>query len=177
MNPLAALLRALDPTSLARALDDLHALARGAREIPAVEARLTERFDALDRRADGVERQLAAALELGERILGLGERIAELGERVEARGGDLVAAADRADVLAQSVVGSAERLEALGREVLAQGEVIERRAAEVAAAGTDVATAIPTLRRAVELTTPLEGAVERLGRFVDRLPGGGERRH
>ena len=31
---------------------------------------------------------------------------------------------------------------------------------------------IPTLERAIALASPLEGAIDRFGRFVDRLPGG-----
>jgi hypothetical protein len=44
-------------------------------------------------------------------------------------------------------------------------------AGEVAQRGAQVAEALPYLERAVTMVEPLEGAVERLGRIVDRLPG------
>ena len=36
----------------------------------------------------------------------------------------------------------------------------------------EIAAALPVLERAVSIATPLEGTVERLGRALDRLPGG-----
>jgi hypothetical protein len=42
----------------------------------------------------------------------------------------------------------------------------------VAERGAEVAGALPVLQRAVGIAEPLEGAVERLGRMVDRFPGG-----
>jgi len=50
----------IDPRLLVRALEDLHVLAQAASELTAVEARLTERFDALEDRADQLDRRLAA---------------------------------------------------------------------------------------------------------------------
>jgi hypothetical protein len=38
----------VDPRTLARALDDLHAIATAARELPAVERRLTERLESAE---------------------------------------------------------------------------------------------------------------------------------
>jgi hypothetical protein len=35
---------------------------------------------------------------------------------------------------------------------------------------------LPTLERAIEMASPLEGAIDRVGRLVDRLPGGAARR-
>jgi hypothetical protein len=81
-----------------------------------------------------------------------------LGERIELRG--------------DALISLGERMEELGGQVLSQGGVIEEAAREVAERGADVAAALPTLQRAVELAQPLEGAVERVGRLVDRLPGG-----
>jgi hypothetical protein len=128
VNPLT-----LPPRLLLRALDDLHALALAARDLPAVEARLAERMDAVDARAT---------------------ELLALGTRMEQQVAEVVA---------------------LGREILEQGRVVDRTGVAVAAAGREVAAGLPTLQRAVELSAPLEGAVERLGRFVDRLPGGGQR--
>ncbi len=35
---------------------------------------------------------------------------------------------------------------------------------------------LPALERAIEMASPLEGAIDRFGRLVDRLPGGTARR-
>ncbi len=43
-------------------------------------------------------------------------------------------------------------------------------------AAGELAEALPTIEQAVTMVSPLEGAVERLGRTIDRLPGGRSRR-
>jgi hypothetical protein len=120
-----------------RALDDLGAIARVARELP-------ERLDTLEARAERVQEQLDRALTLGETITDNSGAMVELGERM---------------------------IE-LGNAVLDRSEVISERAKEVADRGADVAAALPVLERAVAMASPLEGTVERLGRALDRLPGG-----
>ena len=64
----------------------------------------------------------------------------------------------------------------IGERVLELGDILMERStladrAKDADRGADVAAALPTLQRAVSIE-PLEGAVERLGRAIDRLPGG-----
>jgi hypothetical protein len=85
-------------------------------------------------------------------------QVVELGERIDGRG--------------RVVVELGGRIAALGEDINAQGIVIADRAREVAERGAEVASALPTLQRAVGIAEPLEGAVERLGRIVDRFPGG-----
>ena len=101
-----------------------------------------------------INERLAAIVELGDgvderlvQVLELGERIVALGERVDLIG---------------------ERAEA----ILATGERVEQSAKDVALVGRQIADALPVLQRAITMAEPLEGAVERLGRVVDRLPGG-----
>jgi hypothetical protein len=65
-----------------------------------------------------------------------------------------------------------ERMIVLGDTVLERSAVISDRAKEVADRGAEVAAALPVLERAVAMASPLEGTVERLGRALDRLPGG-----
>ena len=159
----------LPPRLALRALDDLHAIAEAARRLPTIEASLVERFARLEERADGIEGQL------GE-VLGLGRQI-------ERRGGELVALGERIDVRADDVMAMGDRLHESGRRLMAQGEVIAARAAEVALAAADLAAAFPTLERTAQIgetlaqaVEPLQGAAERLGRIVDRLPGGARAR-
>jgi hypothetical protein len=134
-----------------RALDDLSAIAGVARELPA-------RLDALDRRAQMVQDQLERAITLGESIERSAGAVVELGERIEARGANMLELG--------------ERMIELGESVMTQSDVIADRAKEVADRGAEVAAALPMLERAVSIATPLEGTVERLGRALDRLPGG-----
>jgi small-conductance mechanosensitive channel len=143
---LADLVR-LPPLALLRAFDDLHTLAQ-------VGSELTRRMDELESRADD-------AVELLERLDSRADEILALGASIDARG--------------QSIVELGEQLNTLGTEVHAQGVLIEQRAAEVAERGAELVATLPTLEAAVNLVTPLEGAVERLGRMVDRLPGGARR--
>jgi DNA repair ATPase RecN len=137
----------LPPVALARALDDLHTLAQ-------VGNQLMDRLDHIEERAD-------AAVELLERLESRADEVLALGTTIDARG--------------ESIVELGDRLEALGKQVYAQGELIEQRAAEVAERGAELVATLPTLEAAVALVTPLEGAVERLGRLADRLPGGARR--
>ena len=134
----------LPPLALVRALDDLHTLAQTSSD-------LMSRLEHIEQRAD-------AAVELLERLESRADEILALGASIDARG--------------ESIVELGDRLEALGKQVHEQGELIERRAAEVAERGGELVRMLPTLEAAVALATPLEGAVERLGRMVDRLPGG-----
>ena len=143
---------------LLRALDDLHAVAVAAQDLGPRLDGLEDRFDRIEgeiEEAIGVARQIERR---GTDVLGVGERFLELGASIEQRAGAIVALGDSA--------------EALVRAVLAEGERIEAAALEVATTGAELAAALPMLQRAMEMTAPLEGAVERFGRVVDRLPGG-----
>jgi hypothetical protein len=143
--PIDLPIRAVD-----RALSDLHAIARLAAEMPT-------RLDALDARA--------------EAILDLGDRIVTLGESLNTRAEQVVELGERIDDSGRELVDLGGRLFTLGESVNKQGVVIAERAREVAERGGEVAAALPTLQRAVGIAEPLEGAVERLGRMVDRIPG------
>jgi hypothetical protein len=55
------------------------------------------------------------------------------------------------------------------------GELVDR-ANRVAETGEELIAVLPAFERAVEMATPLEGAIDRFGRFVDLLPGGAARR-
>jgi hypothetical protein len=146
MASLADLVK-LPPLALLRAFDDLHTLA-------GVGTELMERLDDIESRAD-------AAVDLLERVNARADEVLALGASIDARG--------------ESIVELGERLQAMGADIHAQGVLIEQRAAEVATRGAELVATLPTLEAAVALVAPLEGAVERLGRMVDRLPGGARR--
>ena len=105
------------------------------------------RLDAIDARAREVQSQLDRALELAETMDRRLAHAIEIGENVVEMGG------------------------VANKHAVAMTEA----AREVAVRGAEVAAALPTLERAVALATPLEGTVERLGRIVDRIPGGPRR--
>ena len=141
----------LPPKLALRALDDLHTIAVVAKE-------LNGRLDRLEQRAEAIQDQLGVAIDVAQMI--------------EQRGEEAIALAVRLDERAVAVLELGVRAEEHMDEVMAQAALISERAALVATTGAEVAAALPLLQRALELTEPLEGAVERLGRVVDRLPVG-----
>jgi hypothetical protein len=156
VNPLL-----LPPKLVLRALDDLHTIAQAAAGLEDIERRINERLvtiielgERIADLGDGIDGRLDAVLELGDRIVALGERVDEI-----------VALGDRVD-----------QIDGRAGEVLATGDRVEQAAQDVAAVGREIADALPILQRAITMAEPLEGAVERLGRIVDRLPGGATRR-
>lgn len=129
---------------MVRAADDLHRLVEiGERALARIEA-LEQRTDRILAMGERIEAQADQVLDLGERVSGQAEEISALGKGIED----------------------------LGERMLVQGEVIERQADAVATGAADLVEALPTLEQAVSMVSPLEGAVERIGRAVDRLPGG-----
>jgi hypothetical protein len=153
VNPLL-----LPPRLLFRALDDLHTLAQTAAQLPDVEERMNARLDELIGLGERIEAVIGDGLALAEEIRATGERIAELGEGVDER--------------AAAIIDMGARLEAQGTAMLEEGRRVEATGRHVAENSKELADALPVLQRAVAMAEPLEGAVERLGRVVDRLPGG-----
>ena len=86
---------------------------------------------------------------MGERIDAKGAALLELGERLDSRGADV---------------------NALGERIVTEAAGVQDRAAEIVKLAEE--RLIPTAERALGLAQPLEGAVDRLGRMVDRLPRG-----
>ena len=72
-------------------------------------------------------------------------------------GVELRDAATRVDERLLAVIEAALVLGRRGRDGEVAGELVD---------------ALPTIEHAVTMVSPLEGAVERLGRTIDRLPGG-----
>lgn len=125
---------------------------------------LIRALDDLHTIARSAERGVAKLEDLdrrGERIEELGRRFLEVGERLDSRGGE--------------ILEFGASFEQLGRELHTQARVMDEHARQVEAVGAEIVAALPTLQQAVTLVSPLEGAVERIGRAVDRLPGGARR--
>jgi hypothetical protein len=76
----------------------------------------------------------------------------------------MLAIAERLDSKASAVLDLGERIEH-------EATLVHRRAEEINQTAKQLLLVVPTVEQAVGLIAPLEGAVERLGRVVDRLPG------
>lgn len=160
MDPLELL--GLPPRLAARAFDDLHQVAVGGRSFLAVLGRLEER-------ADRIQDQLDATLAAADSINATAERALALLEQLDARAQAVLDLGREIDTRAGALLGLGERIDDRGSVLSANAQEVADRAAEMIAI-------LPTLERAVALATPLEGAVERLGRVVDRLPGEARKR-
>ena len=122
---------------------------------------LTLPIDVLQRAIEDLATIAAGARELPARIQELDERAARmqeqferaltLGETIAANTAAMVEMAQRVEARGESMVDLGERMITLGNAVTEQSEAIVR---------------------ALAIATPLEGTVERLGRALDRLPGG-----
>jgi hypothetical protein len=152
-----------------RTVADLTAIARFARTGPAQFARLLEIAQ------DGVD-ALHALLALAERLERRAEAIVLLGERLESQAESIVGLSQQLDAQAESMVALGARMEALGERIDDTGILIAERAGQVVTTGNELIGVLPALERAIDMAGPLEGAIDRIGRFVDRLPGGGPAR-
>ncbi len=151
------------PQALAsRALSDLGAVARMARVAPG---------------------QLARILELGEEIAEIGRGVLAVAQRLDRRAEAALALGERLDDHAAELLKLGRKMEKLGRrvdkrgaEIIESGDELVVSAARVTETGAELIRMLPTLDRALEMASPLEGAIDRFGRLVDRLPGGQARR-
>ena len=109
-------------------------------------------------------------------------RVSEVEERLDERFAELIALGDRIERvvgdglrLGESIHATLENFDRLADAILEQGKLVENAGREVAETGRRLTDSLPAVERAITMAEPLEGAVERLGRMVDRLPGGGAR--
>jgi hypothetical protein len=137
--------------------------------------RIASDVAALARLARAAPAQLDRMLELGEEIASIGRGLLEIAERLDRRAEAVMALGDRLDRRAGELIDLGGNMQLLGEQVDARGAEIVDRAAAVVQTGSELINGLPALERALEMATPLEGAIDRFGRFVDRLPGGGQR--
>jgi hypothetical protein len=137
--------------------------------------RIASDVAALARLARAAPAQLDRMLELGEEIASIGRGLLEIAERLDRRAEAVMALGDRLDRRAGELIDLGGNMQLLGEQVDARGAEIVDRAAAVVQTGSELINVLPALERALDMATPLEGAIDRFGRFVDRLPGGGQR--
>jgi hypothetical protein len=138
-----------------RVLSDLGSVARLARSAPG---------------------QLDRILELGEEIAAIGRGVLAVAERLDQRADAITSLGDRLDSHAAELIALGSNMRDLGYRIDDRGAEIVDRATQVIETGEELITVLPAFERALEMTTPLEGAIDRFGRLVDRLPGGATRR-
>ena len=143
-----------------RVLRDLDAMAEVARAVP----RAISLLESLDRRAGQV-------LELGERIDSRAEAMLELGQSLDRRAESILTLGATIDERGAELVALGDRFNEVGENMLVEARLVQQRAAEVVAQANEVIAVLPTVKRAIEIGEPLEGAIERFARVVDRLPG------
>jgi hypothetical protein len=103
----------LDPRLVTRALDDLHAIALAARELPAIESRLTARLAEVDRRGgeilEAIDRAEKRAAGLQKALDRIDRDLPSLAEAVESIR-SLEAATRTLAAAVEPLQGTAERL-------------------------------------------------------------------
>lgn len=166
-----------------RIASDLGALAGMARAAPQQFDRVLElggELTQIGHRAlalgERIDARAEAILDLGQRIDDRAEAILAIGERIDARADSILALGERLDQRAEGLLEVGASMGQLAEQIDARGAEIVERATVVSETGAELVNVIPTLERAIEMTTPLEGAIDRFGRLVDRLPGGAARR-
>jgi hypothetical protein len=137
--------------------------------------RVVSEIGAIARLARSAPAQLDRLLELGEEIAAIGRGVLDVAERLDRRAEAIMALGDQLDSRAAELIELGGSMRDLGERVDATGVEIVDRATRVVQTGSDLIGVLPALERALEMATPLEGAIDRLGRFVDRLPGGASR--
>jgi hypothetical protein len=142
----------------------------------AVLGRLLNDVGAVARLAQGLPDQFERMLELGEEIAQIGREVLLVARRLDRRAEGIMALGERLDVRAAELLELGDSMRDLGDRIDVRGGEIVDRAGQVVETGAELIAVLPAFERALEMATPLEGAIDRFGRLVDRLPGGATRR-
>jgi hypothetical protein len=126
---------------------------------------------AFERLLRDAPRQIDRALRLAEELVEIGQRVLEIAERLDGRAETILKLGERLDRRAGELLVLGGEMRALGGQIDARGAEIVERATAVSTTATELIAVLPTLERAIDLATPLEGAIDRFGRLVDRFPG------
>jgi methyl-accepting chemotaxis protein len=138
-----------------RVLSDLGAVARAARAAPG---------------------QLDQLLDIGEEMVTIGRAVLEIAERFDGRAQAIMVLGERLESQATELIELGNAMHEMGERIDGRGAEIVIAARQVSQTGSELITVLPAFERALEMATPLEGAIDRFGRLVDRLPGGAPRR-
>ena len=134
--------------------------------------RVVEDLGAIERLIRTAPDQIERVLALGEEIAGIGYRVLEIAERLDQRANLITQLGERLDARAEAMLVLGTEIQAVGGQIDERGAELVTGASTVSDAAKELVLALPTLERALDLATPLEGAIDRFGRLVDRFPGG-----
>lgn len=115
--------------------------------------------------------QMSRLLGLGEELVAIGHQVLEIAERLDERAESMGQLGERLDQRAAALVEVGSRMGTMGDQIDVRGTEIVASAERVSQTARELMLVLPTLERALDLATPLEGAIDRFGRFVDRFPG------
>jgi hypothetical protein len=141
-----------------------------------IASRLAGDLAATARLARSAPARLDRMLELGEEMVSIARNVLAIAERLDARAEAVIALGERLDRRVDQLLELGASVQELGARMDERGAEIVDRANRVTETGAELITVLPALERAIEMATPLEGAIDRFGRLVDRLPGGTARR-
>jgi transposase len=134
-------------------------------------SRMSTDLAAIERLVRTAPAQIERILGLGEEVVGIGYRVLEITERLDARAESIGRLGERLDARAAELIALGEHMQQMGGQIDDRGAEIVAGAERVSDTAHELLLVLPTLERALELATPLEGAIDRFGRFVDRFPG------
>lgn len=134
--------------------------------------RIVSDLGAVARLARAAPAKLDQILALGEELVGIGRGVLQIIERLDRRAEEIMELGDRLEAQAGELIELGREMRELGHRIDRRGGEIVEGASQVVETGNELIAVMPTFERALEMATPLEGAIDRFGRLVDRLPGG-----
>jgi hypothetical protein len=135
-------------------------------------SRLVEDAAAVERLVRSLPDQLERGLQIGDELVVIGHQLQDIAERLDDRAGEFRNLGERLDVRAVELLELGQGIRELGGRIDDRGAEIAERAGQVVGAAADLISLLPTMERAVDLASPLGGAIDRFGRLVDWFPGG-----
>ena len=127
---------------------------------------------AVERLLRSLPDQLERGLQIGDELVEIGHQLLDIAERLDGRAADFHELGERLDTRAVALLELGQSVRDLGGRIDDTGVEIVERAGQVVGAAADLISLLPAMERAVDLASPLGGAIDRFGRIVDWFPGG-----
>ena len=137
----------------------------------AVVSRAISDITAIERLVRSLPDQLERGLAIGDELVEIGHQVLEVAERLDDRAVTFNDLGDRLDVRAGELLELGQSIRDLGDRIDDTGVEIVERAGQVVNTAAELITLLPAMERALDLASPLGGAIDRFGRMVDRFPG------